>query len=980
MAGTDFTEKQITFLEKYCSINVFFQKKKAEERRDAKEQEFRTFNAAAIATRKAANNLVNARARDQLVAQVEVAQTILEGKGGKTDLNSALNKLAEIDDLIELSEMNSACEDRRLLLAARVKEASATAPGNRKKITETWDKAKQWAAAGNKADLVAALLLFAEVEGLLEATAPASPGSSDPGGDEKARLARLKPLKDQLGKIETRCHAAFGKTWPPFLSSASDAAVQAIVAAGQTKGDDAESITRKVTHAEAMTLDFGSKADRILPELAAYQAGQKAAKSALTDIKAHKQAASVPYVAPEIAKLDMAIAQGVQKASAFDFVAARAAIKDLPDKCTALFKVADDVAELAAVRLVRETLVGTLSTASRTLVEVRLAIEAAEKLLTDGKAAADTGKLAEAVAKFAAIPDAVEKARILIRHGRDYTNSYDNLVIWLNHFESKTGDVATAVAGNLAILKTKLAAANALSTTNIAAAITALTGLRNLRDGLNAKVTEIEKWFTDKLDFDTRLKAVEDRAGDEGRIAIEDFYNRLLADKTRAEALVAPGAAIREWAMASKIVTASAALQAAMIAVADEGKAYLATYKELDTAIKGLKSKDEGASASTLSGAETLLATAVGQKDAKDWKGANATLAVCKAQVEKIKTVKIAEDKVAAAKADPALATIAANFDAAYVAYGKAMQAATGEDTSGGFFLALRQAANLKATQARAAAEGTSPNPSQAETLLKSAIDDCARVVKLAGERAAFIAIETPVNADRITLTLQNTDNVIKAELDQAKTLMDTATSQNQSPGYAFGASVGLAMQVQALMAKAKRKVAAFTAMVTDRAAINTVVTLLGQDAYKAILAVELNRMKTLKQDITSLLAAGEAEKAKAKAAEGGKLAPLFTTLAADLLGAKDEQKRWLEAKIQELLNFASAAEIESYAKSNLADLRLMETRCTAAMTAKSFKEARSIATNAFWAVNAAKQLVTDVKPLSPLYLPCTRAGSRKAI
>ncbi len=979
MADTDLTEKQITFLEKYCSINVRFFKRKAEERRDAKEQEFRFFNAAADATRKAANNLVDAKVRAQMLEQIQVAQTIMEGRGGKTDINTAMLKLDEINDMIKLSALNSDCADRRLLLTPRVETVLATRPENHVAILALWETANERVVAGGRADMQAALTMFDRLDGVLAAAKPAASGAAgvvdgakaalvdeakvkEEEARRRAEISKAKPLKARLDQIDTRCQTAFSATWPPALTLARDSAAAAFTLAD---GDDAAEIARKITAAEALVDEFGVKADKLLGEHAAYVVAQKAASTALKDIKAHKQAAAVPYVAPEITKLDEAMAAGVLKANAFDFPAAVLAVAEVPAKSAALFKVADDVAELAAVRLVRETQVGTLPPAPRPLNEVRLAIEAAETLLTEGKAAADTGKLADAVSKFGAIPAAVEKARVLVAHAASFNNSHDNLVLRANSFASKTGDVALALASNLAILQKQLTAAKLLSTTDITAASANMTDLRNLRQAMAAKSTEIATWYGDKRNFDLRLKAVEDRAGDNGRIAIQDYYQRLLADRTRSNALVAPGASIREWAMASKIVTASVSLQTGMLALADEAKAYLALHKELDTAIKGLKLADNGTSAQALAGAETLLANAAGQKDAKDWKGANATLAVCKAQVDKIKTVKVSADKVAGAKADPALATIATDFGAAFAAYVKAMEAATAEDT-GRFFQALRTAADQAAMDAMSASTATPPNPGQAETLLKQAIDGCARVVTLGGERAAFVAAATLVNAARSTLTALNTDNVIKDELDQAWVAMDTATAQNAAPGYAFGASIGLVMQAQALMTKAKRKVDAFTAMAADRGKIDTVITLLDQAGtpnnadYRRILAVELARMKALKLDIATLLTAGEAEKAKARAAEGGKLADPYTKLAAEATDARSKQHRWLDQKIIELLAFATAPEIEAYAKSNLADLRIKETRCEAAMTAKSFKEAQSIASAAQTAVNAAKLIVVD--------------------
>lgn len=964
MADTDLTEKQISFLEKYCAIDVYFFKKKAVERRDAQERAFRQFNAAADQTRKAIGVLANASSREQLLLGVAAAQAILEGKSGKSDLNGALGKLDEVNEAIDLWQLLSDCDNRRLLLSARIKEALAKVPSKAKEIAATWAKANGWAATGKKADLVTALQIYDQLDVLLAADGPVSSG-----GVAKADPAKLKPLQDRFAKTGTAAGAAFASAWPLFLTQARVTAQNAIAAAGQSAGEDADTLARKMTDAEAMILDYETKAARIIADHLAYDLALKAAKSALTDIKAHKQASSTPHVAPVIAMLEGVMADGAQKAADFDFRAAFLAIKDVPDRCAALFKVADDVAELAAVGALRAALVTGLKAvpAGPIFREADIAAKAARQLLAEGQAAQTAGHLSEAVAKFAAIPAAVDKARILLNRTTAFRDIYDDLDQRLGHFKAQTGEVALALAHNLAILEGRMAEAAALagdaSNPDINAANVKLAGLWDLKESLNAKTTEIKTWLIDKADFDRRLTEVQNRDGVNGRIAIEDFYQRLLIDKTRSEALVAPGASICEWAAASKIVKASAGLHARKIALADQGKTYLARYRLLDTAIKDLKAADTGTLTQALAGAEALLRNAVGQKDAKDWTGANATLAVCKAQVDGIRAVKVQADKVTAAKTDPSLATIATDFNAAYSACGRAFAAARQADTPDNVFRDLLAGATGLANQARTAS--LVPDPTEAERMLQAAIAQCDRVVKLAGERAAFIAVETLVKTAHATLTPLNAGNVITSELAEATGLMDRATLQNHPPGFAYGASVALIMQAQALMTKAQRKQEAFTSMVGDRAEIDTAISLLDQAAslnnpdYRSILGSELARMQTLRQEIASLLTAGKAEDAKAKVAEGKKLAAGYTTLAADADAAWRRQYFGLTKRIEALEAFATAPELDTYAKSNLADLRNLEVKCADAMFKKAFNSVVSMAYEAEWIADTATNLVT---------------------
>lgn len=984
MPDGDLTDKQIQFLEKFCAINILFYRQASIEQRQATTDKFRKFNTEAALVRKQIETLANKDVARLLSLRLKEAERAITESEGEVDLPKAMATLNDLKGVAEQAALEIEAKAKIAIIAPKVPGVLASNPANRNEIGAMWEVISErfdsGVKAGSTANLKSALELMVKLDKLLLAAKPGGDTEGLTGSVASGKEALAEDSARQQGRetmkaeqkrydlAESRCQATFEANWPPALASARDAARDALVIADD---DTSEEIGRKVSAATAPVTDFVSKADTFLNDLTAWETARDAASLALVSLKGHKFNTAVPYVAPEIAKLDTVMSEAGVKATAFNYPGARTDVLTVPDSCAALVKVADDVAKLAAVRTVRETLVGTLVLPAGTddipsgvFDKVQKSVDDVKKMLADGQQAADSGRLAEAVALFDKIPAAAEHARIMIRHQKEYDDDYAALKERCDALASKSGEVGKAIKTNVDLCKRQLRAALKQGEDNIDKAIQSLGGLWTLVNALDARVEDVETWIAEKKHFDDRLKIVEDRKDANGRVAIDDFYQRMLADKSRSEGLVADAAAIKEWAMATKIVTATKSMHDEKIALAEVAKDYLARKKALDEKIQDLESKaDSGVSALPIAGAKTLVSNAVAQTVAKDWKGAVETLEAAKQQTDKIETIIASAEQVTGARNDPGLANIAADFGPAYAAYERAAQAAAAQD-SDNKFQSIRTGAANKAGEARTAASASAPNPGLAATKLGEAIDECTRVVRLVGERYTFNVLANIVNdAVHTTLPPRNIDDVIKAELDQAENLLDTALNQISEPIWDYGSGIASMAQAQELVTKATRKVDAFDAIKDHREKIDKRLTKMDVAAYQTDLALELLRLKTLKQEIEDTLASGDTAKAMAKAKEGATLADSYKQFVKDY----DKAKKWRQESLDDIARIkglGTQAERELYVKDDIKKMEDLDVEMGQQMTAKVFLSVQKVSVTSYRIGLAATKVMTD----GPLY------------
>ncbi len=965
----NFTDTQIDFLQKFCSINIFFERKASQQKREAQEQEFRVFNATAKGTQLAIDRLNDKQVAAEFTKRLENANTVMIGSGGKTNVKGALDELSKISADMEIHELRDSCREGMAKASTRAQELLKSKTDNDIQIKAFLDFAadctEKALASDSKSELKAGAVAVERLNRLMDKAAPGSEFLGLEGGAEKGRHAlAVKGMQEQQKRFDTmaiRCSEPFRPGWPPTLVTLRDDAVKSLTIRA---GDDADTLEQKTKEAAAKVTAFIDKAENVLKDHDAWTRARKTAASAITDLKAHKLASNTVYIAPEITKLDQKLTAGTNKATAFDYPGATTEVAGIPARVAELFILADSVAKLAAVRTIRENLVATsIPTTASTFTQVQTLETAVNTLLTEAQDAADNGRLTEAVTKFDQIPAAVEKAQAMRRHAKEYEDDYQDLKDRRDDLALKSGVIATAIATDLATCTTQLNDAQTASAADLERAVNKLNSLGNLLSALEARVDDVEEWLTDKQDFDNRLQIVKDREGDNGRVAIEDFYQRMLADKSRAEALTATGVAIKEWKTASKIVTATKDLHDDKIDLAVFAKDYLARKKELEDKIREVEPKSGAAAASRpIAGIRVLIANAAKQTTAKDWQGAVETLKEAEYQLDQVETIVAESAKVEEGRSDPALTAVATGgIGPAMAAYNKAKSGADAADADQKF-QSLRVLAANKASQAQAAMSGTTPNPSEAQRLIGEAVNECGTVVRLVGERFAFNTMWNAADTEEQNLRPRDVDDYAESTLDSARQQLDQSSNNMRSSNEGYGAGIAVVTAVNELIAKAGRILDAYDDTATDRQTLEDAIDDVDDTEFKPLFDPEILRLKNLKTELENLIKNGEREKANAKSKEAAKLAEAIKASSESYIEARDDIEASITNKRNEFDSAGTPVEVSAFASGELKELNDAETKANALLTAKAFKAVGGETYRAYFAIENGAKKVTQGK------------------
>ena len=297
--------------------------------------------------------------------------------------------------------------------------------------------------------------------------------------------------------------------------------------------------------------------------------------------------------------------------------------------------------------------------------------------------------------------------------------------------------------------------------------ISAMTGFQN---AVKKKIKIIDSFLTERPLFNARLQETELRDGAEGRIAIEDYYQRLLDDRQRI-ADYSDGVD-KDYGLALAAAIALKDQHVAKIALADKGKEYLALRDQIGTEIARLQGGAAGGeqAAEAIAVTQTAMNDAVNLSQAGDWHGAIYLLKNARSELRQgTRAAKIAADIDGMQDTD-ALDNIAGDFDAALAQFQKAATHIDGLDADDVF------AAQLKAAEQTAeSGRGMLPgDPDGARAQIEAGIAACKEIGTKLTQLQRCKDQVTALTESYETLKSRNLDKVLDPELSDIKARLKT--------------------------------------------------------------------------------------------------------------------------------------------------------------------------------------------------------------
>ena len=971
MPDKNLTPKQIAFLEKYVGIPKLIGRSKAKSLREQYEVEFDRFNIRRAWVSERIDTIADKDVVGRLKQELGKAENIIMAGGKTPDFDGGHRHLVLVNQVID--KQKKILELRaRLAVVQPMAETALTGVKLDKydEISMLWAYANDQADAGIRAlnmdQMNSAMAALAKLPEVIAAAVPAAPldlsGVKD-GAQAvmQAKTAQSKALADllaaegRLTQTEAALTTGFDKSVPALLVQKIGEIRTLIdgvpkVDGSKTGGDLAAEAQAIQAHADTVLKAAGEAVTKLneldaaaktpLAEFAQWKADLAAFQPKFDTLNRHPGKGFVK-VAPDVTAITTAFTAAKAKLTTWDFAGAIAELAPLPALVQAAIEKADAFAKLRTIAKQRSDSVKNLPDPT-TLAhnQAKNAIQAAKDLDAEASREFVAGDIPKCTAALDKIPPAVETAEKLASLSQDYTSRYTNYGNALTACETKVkaiNDVAIVTTLSAAIKKARdYWTANACAADgDLTAAMQKLTGFWGATTSLTAQVADAEAYLAALKDFKGRLKAVADRDGDNGRVAIEEYYLRLQADETFARDKAARG----DWAFAAKVLKASEGKpQTDAIALADLAKDFIKRKKDLNDKIVALRKlpnadKAEAAIARISELVASATDTAV---TAKNWAGGLSTIAAAEKQAQLAETLITDATDIASAKDDSAYEGVSdgpgvekafANFQAVH---GKVLS------KDDGTFAARLGTILQTATTAKAL-----PDPAKAAEGIKAALAEAEAVFEeIALKRGYADRLALVKAAHTGTLPGKNTDDCIKPEIDDIGTAITEAETLAKAPTLDFRGADAKLTAALATIRKAEVNAAAYARLKPNRTKIATLRTFLEDPTRKDGVDKEIDRLKDIQKAIADAITARDFATAEAKAKEGAGLDTGYRVIAADYITAKAEIKRFITDNLKFITGFPACAD-------ELAKVQAMAVEAQALMDARAYKAAAAYAGNA---------------------------------
>ncbi|MFC6640070.1 hypothetical protein [Sulfitobacter sediminilitoris] len=226
-------------------------------------------------------------------------------------------------------------------------------------------------------------------------------------------------------------------------------------------------------------------------------------------------------------------------------------------------------------------------------------------------------------------------------------------------------------------------------------------------------------YIVERAEFAARLKATEERAGPEGRVAIESYYQALLGDETKRAGAQATG----DIKLANAMCLRLKSQHEEMMNLADDAKNYLVKKAAFDAELAKLQGKKTAEALEAKQTANEMLTNAVAATTRGNWLAGRTLLESATLEIKRaVSDAQTAEliDGMQSGENGIVL-TPTSDFKIIYADFAKVRAHVEGLDTNSMFGTALEAADN----KARSAEGMMAGDLQQAQDVLNDAIEDC---------------------------------------------------------------------------------------------------------------------------------------------------------------------------------------------------------------------------------------------------------------
>ncbi|MDX2482027.1 MAG: hypothetical protein QNK42_00005 [Pseudodonghicola sp.] len=900
------TPEQIEFINTYIRVPKRIGKKKARKRRDEAAREFGKFNVRRDAVEERILLIEDPGLRGPLLADLVRAEDIIEANPKKLNFEGGLEKLSEVNTLVwirvqqqEAGKKVDAMRDRvDALLGALRSGPDAQALDNQDDIALVWgfaqDKYQSGVETDSVADLDSAVKALDRLSALLEAAEVVNPfalrvevlqevrESAEEGLEDRVQQARrdLSEVFNGMLQLRDRATRAFtAAAIPDDIEAVLDRVDRRLDAAGEAAARDLPAAaTASRTAFEAAT----AAVDRRIDDKTAWRELERRFLRTWDMITGHAHRDEPTYVKPKFDTISAAYDSAQGKAEAGDFAGAQADLLPQAAHAVTLLDIADDYGRYLVIEATRQAMLDDLPVPGNYdgAPQIKTAIEAALHLMVDAKAARDTDDMAEAVRKLDAIPAAVGVCDRLLVALRNYNRNFKAVDAKLTAYDALDAAVTDKVADEIDLLRTILGDADQLANAgDLLGGSHKLQAARGHFVALDSKIARVTAFNTEYPLFTARRRAARSRKGPGGRIAIEDYYQRLKDDAARIKDYTT--GADKDFGLAVAAAIALKDKHDAMMALADQAQDYLQKRKDLGDEIARLEGGAPGGehAAEAIAIVRQSMTNAQAASQSGDWGGAVRLLEHGAIELARgTRAADIAEQIDGLQDADK-LENIARDFDAALAEVQNIARAVAALDPDKVFADKLTAAVQIAAS-GRALLGAVPPDAAGARACIERGIAACKAVATQIGQRELVQQKQEFIERDRDILKDDNVDKSLDPELDEVKTRLRAAGRLEQRGDYAAALDelseanrqIGIAVQVRDVYAS-------YYKPARDR--IKDGLRALRKGAVAPGLGDEIARLERIKTEMDAALGAREISRVRALAGEGNGLIMPYLELAA---------------------------------------------------------------------------------------------------
>ncbi len=794
------TQEQSDFVERFLNAPKLSDLKTLKQRRVEAKEDFRLFNAEHDLLRAQIEAVEDSALRSRLLAELANAQKIIERDPEKLDFAGGHAQLAEVAQQAQThaakAEANRAYSDitKRMeeLEKGRPSETAGD-PDLQRDIDLTWAFAKaqlqSGVASGEAADFRAASdamkrldLMIDQAE--LALTNPfAGPAPDDYEAGNAHRL--LADVHDALMVLREDLRAQFGEGKVPMSLLMECTAVQNKLETAQSAAPS--ELAALASDAEAALRAARSKADDMISLARIWDRDHEAFLTRYQVMKDHPKKSNAEFVKPEFDGVRALYNDARETAASHEYAEASRKIELARNALRDALDFADDFARYSNRHAECAALLKRLpDPASYTNAELHKDHEDAVGLLTQAEGAHAAGQMSGALSTLNQIPDAVTD--VLTRYRRIVTFE-KQIADWEAQRQTledgMAPDARALISNELEEIETGVRTAQAEADRgDFKGAVARMRVHSAAAKDLKSHAALVTAYLAERDAFAARLQEARLADRPKCRVAIEDYFQNLLADDAKR----ASAEAVGDFSMAYEMCVVRAGEHDDMMRKVDQAEDYFRQKDEFDTALNALTAHKTPEVEAAKVRARAARDQAVAASVRGNW--IMATSLLQSATFDLNDAVNDAELQALIGSAEdgpsPIALTSPSGFEGAYGAFRKALEKVEAVD-SGNHYSDKLAAADAQAKSA----EGLAANDlDAAQNALNAATADVEAVAQAATAAATYDKRREAAAKVVAEASAANRDGVIDAEIAGMEEEMARAAQAADAPEPDFIAAV----------------------------------------------------------------------------------------------------------------------------------------------------------------------------------------------